>query len=115
MPIFDQGYQHWRGALSGHAWRWLAIARHGARVQMKNRFLRILLLLAWLPALALIAFMVVWGFVEQGSEIFLGLVSAILPRELLLDPRSYRSTVWVIAYTFFFQCQMYLIMLMVVV
>ena len=21
MPIFDQGYQHWRGPLSGHSWR----------------------------------------------------------------------------------------------
>ena len=21
MPIFDQGYQHWSGTLSGHAWR----------------------------------------------------------------------------------------------
>ena len=32
MPIIDQGYQHWSGELSGHAWRWLAIARHGVRV-----------------------------------------------------------------------------------
>jgi hypothetical protein len=31
MPIFDQGYQHWSGALSGHAWRWLVITRHGVR------------------------------------------------------------------------------------
>ena len=30
MPIFDQGYQHWKGALWGHAWRWLAISRHGS-------------------------------------------------------------------------------------
>ena len=26
MPIIDQGYQHWSGELSGHAWRWLTIA-----------------------------------------------------------------------------------------
>ena len=31
MPIFDQGYQHWNGTLSGHAWRWLAITRQGVR------------------------------------------------------------------------------------
>ena len=43
MPIFDQGYQHWRGPLAGHAWRWLAIVRHGVRVQGKNLFLRLLL------------------------------------------------------------------------
>ena len=34
MPIFDQGYQHWQGTLSGHAWRWLTITRHGVRVIM---------------------------------------------------------------------------------
>ena len=49
MPIFDQGYQHWSGELSGHAWRWLAITRHGVRVALKNRFLRLLLIIAWMP------------------------------------------------------------------
>ena len=44
MPIFDQGYQHWSGTLSGHAWRWLAITRHGVRVALTNRWLRIALL-----------------------------------------------------------------------
>src|SRR5262249_15780813 len=55
MPIFDQGYQHWSGTLSGHAWRWLAITRQGVRAGMKNRILRIVLLVAWLPALLLVA------------------------------------------------------------
>ena len=40
MPIFDQGYQHWTGPLSGHAWRWLAVARHGVRATLKNRVVR---------------------------------------------------------------------------
>ncbi len=47
MPIFDQGYQHWTGELTGHAWRWLAITRHGVRVGMKNRLLATRL--AWSP------------------------------------------------------------------
>ena len=34
MPIFDQGYQHWNGELSGHGWRWYAIARHGVRAHL---------------------------------------------------------------------------------
>ena len=34
VPIFDQGYQHWNGTLTSHAWRWLAITRHGVRVGM---------------------------------------------------------------------------------
>ena len=57
MPIFDQGYQHWSGSLSGHTWRWLTITRHGVRVGMKNIFLRILVIVSWLPAVGL-AFMV---------------------------------------------------------
>src|ERR1700681_3509418 len=53
MPIFDQGYQHWNGELTSHAWRWWAITRHGVRVGMKNRFLRLMIIVAWLPAVAL--------------------------------------------------------------
>ena len=53
MPIFDQGYQHWSGTLSGHAWRWLTITRHGVRVGMKNILLRLLVIVSWLPAAVL--------------------------------------------------------------
>src|SRR5262245_42032473 len=115
MPIFDQGYQHWQGPLSGHAWRWLAIARHGVRVQLKNRILRFLLLCALVPALALVAAMVLWGLVEQQSESVLALVRAVLPADFLKDPRVYRTTVWTLAYSFFFKVEMFLIMLLVVV
>jgi ABC-2 type transport system permease protein len=37
MPIFDQGYQHWQGELSGHWWRWWTITRRGVR----TKFLRL--------------------------------------------------------------------------
>ena len=50
MPIFDQGYQNWKGPLSGHTWRWLAVARHGVRATLKNRFVRLFLFVAWMPA-----------------------------------------------------------------
>ena len=53
MPIFDQGYQHFSGTLSGHAWRWLTITRHGVRIGMKNIFLRLLVIVSWLPAVGL--------------------------------------------------------------
>ena len=54
MPIIDQGYQHWSGELSGHAWRWLAIARHGVRVGMKESKVRHVIALApGLPAIVL--------------------------------------------------------------
>src|SRR5580692_2495605 len=53
MPIFDQGYQHWKGQLSGHGWRWLAIARHGVRIGLQGRVFRIVLLISLLPAIVL--------------------------------------------------------------
>ena len=80
MPIFDQGYQHWKGALSGHAWRWLAITRQGLRGQLKgSMILRILLLLAWLPALALVVVLALWGLFEQGTEAVMQLLQPIAP------------------------------------
>jgi ABC-2 type transport system permease protein len=114
MPIFDQGYQHWQGPLAGHAWRWLAIARHGVRVQLKGRILRLLLLLAWLPALALVVALALWGLLEQGAESVLGLLRPILPPGVLADPHAYRTAMWTLAYSFFFKFQMFFIMLLVV-
>jgi len=115
MPIFDQGYQHWQGPLSGHAWRWLAIVRHGVRVQQRNLFLRLLLLLAWMPALLLVAVVAVWGLVEQQSQTVLGLARALLPADVVLDPHAYRTAVWTVSYSIFFKTEMFFIMLLVVV
>lgn len=114
MPIFDQGYQHWQGALSVRAWRWLTIARHGVRVQRNNRIVRLFLLLAWLPALGLIGAVVLWGMVERGSESVLAMFSW-LPKEVLLDPHLYRTTVWTLAYSFFFKAELFFIMLLVAI
>jgi ABC-2 type transport system permease protein len=117
VPIFDQGYQHWKGPLAGHAWRWLAIARHGVRVQLKSKIVWGLLILAWLPAVALVAAVAVWGLVEQKSAGVLSLVSGLpfIPPDMLLDPRAYRTSAWSIAYFYFFFVEMYIIMLLVVV
>ncbi len=115
MPIFDQGYQHWHGPLSGHVWRWLTIARQGVRVQLKNRLLRRLVAAAWAPALALVALMALWGLVEKKSTTIMAVAQALLPADLLADPRAYRSVVWTLSYSFFFKAEMFLIMLLVVV
>jgi ABC-2 type transport system permease protein len=115
MPIFDQGYQHWNGPLAGHAWRWLAVVRHGVRVQRRSLILRLLLLLAWLPALALVGAVAVWGLLEQQTESVLALARTLLPADILLDPRAYRTAVWTVAYSFFFKTEMFFIMLLVVV
>src|SRR5262245_55619397 len=106
MPIFDQGYQHWNGPLAGHAWRWLAVVRHGVRAQLQNRFVRLFLLLAWLPAIALVGFLTVWGLMEQRVESVLALLRGILPQHVVDAPQEYRSAIWTIAYSFFFKAEL---------
>jgi ABC-2 type transport system permease protein len=104
MPIFDQGYQHWSGELSGHAWRWLAITRHGVRTGMKNRVLRYVLFLAWMPAMALAGILCVWGMAEHQSTLIAPVMQALaglLQPQLVADPHAYRVDVWKIAYSWF--------------
>src|SRR6476620_8545059 len=90
MPIFDQGYQHWSGELSGHAWRWLAIARHGVRIGMKNWLLRVAIILAWLPAIGLAFMLCVWGLLEQKSPLASAgaFLFEFLPPEVLREPKA---------------------------
>lgn len=115
MPVFDQGYQHWSGELTGHAWRWLTVARHGVRVGMKGRFLRIAVILAWLPAVALAVALCVWGLIEQKSDLarpFLPFLSSLGPG-VLDDPKAYRVAVWTLCYDAFLKAELYLSMIVV--
>jgi hypothetical protein len=115
MPIFDQGYQHWKGPLSPHRWRWLAIARHGVRVQLKNRNVRRLLIVACAPALALVTAAVLWGLVEQKSQSVLAVARNLLPADVVGEPRAYRLAAWTIGYSLFFKLQTFFIMLLAAV
>jgi hypothetical protein len=51
MPVHDLGYRAWDGQLQPRRARWWAIADTGIRLAWQNRYLRRLLLVAWLPAL----------------------------------------------------------------
>ncbi|HEV3260716.1 MAG TPA: hypothetical protein VG013_27935, partial [Gemmataceae bacterium] len=115
MPIFDQGYQHWQGELSGHGWRWLTITRRGVRAQMKNRLTRFAMLVAWGPAIGLASVLIIWGLFEQKSSLVAPLMGIFrsLPPELQVEPRAYRATVWTIAYQYFFQVQVFFSMILV--
>jgi ABC-type transport system involved in multi-copper enzyme maturation permease subunit len=112
MPIFDQGYQHWKGELAGHAWRWLAITGQGVRTGMKNRWLRILVIFSWLPAIVLTFLLALWGMVEQKSEMVMGLAEGVfrmlpfLNPAMLLDPQPYRSTVWTLLFSLFLSVEL---------
>ncbi len=110
MPIFDQGYQHWQGTLSGHAWRGLVIARHGMRVGRQNRFVRMLILMSWVPALMLAVTLCVWGLLERSSDLLrplMGFLSGIINPEILRSPRTYRVEAWTICYGYFLDFELY--------
>jgi ABC-type transport system involved in multi-copper enzyme maturation permease subunit len=115
VPIFDQGYQHWDGQLSGHGTRWLAVARHGVRAQLKNRNTRVLMAVAWIPAIALVAFLTLWGLLEQQSESVVGVLARILPPEVVADPKSFRTAVWTIAYAYFFKVELFCTLFLVMI
>ena len=122
MPIFDQGYQHWNGTLSGHAWRWLAITRRGVQIGLKGRAVRRVLLFAWLPALVLATVLCLWGLLERGSD----LVAAFAPQieqtlaglgfhdpAILTDPSTYRVEIWTLCYSYFMATQLSLAMILI--
>jgi ABC-2 type transport system permease protein len=115
MPIFDQGYQHWKGAIAGRVWRWAAITRQGLRVQVKSTrsYVRLLLFAAWMPALTLVAAMAAWGLIEQGSEPIVKLLKSTPLQSVIADPHTYRHAVWTIAYSWFFWVELAFIMVLV--
>ena len=115
MPIFDQGYQHWSGQLSGHAWRWLAITRHGVRTGMKIRIMRLFLFLAWMPALALVFTLCIWGLLERKSDLMAPIMQflSFMRPEILADPRHYRVEIWTIAYDLFLMVELRVAMVLI--
>ncbi len=106
MPIFDQGYQNWKGPLTSYSWRWLAVARHGVRASLKGKIIKILLLAAWMPAVALVVVLALWGLLEQQTESVLALVKQMLPPDIVAKPQEYRSAVWTIVFSFFFKAEL---------
>jgi ABC-2 type transport system permease protein len=117
MPIFDQGYQHWTGPLSGHAWRWLTIARHGVRVQAGNRWVRMCLILAMLPAVVLSLVLILWGLFEQQSPMVMPIMAFFrIPGldQMMNAPVDYRTAVWSMSYYYFFMVEIFLAMILVV-
>src|SRR5262245_8919504 len=115
MPIFDQGYQHWSGTLSGHAVRWLAVARHGVRATVRGKLVKLMLIAAWLPAIALVTCLALWGLLEQRAETVLGLLSKMLPTEMIANPQQFRSAVWTVAYSWFFYAELFAAVCLVLV
>ena len=115
MPIFDQGYQHWSGQLSGNAWRWLAVTRQGIRSGMKSRILRYVLFASWVPALALVFVLCFWGLLERKSSLattFIQFMSFLEPG-MVADPVHYRVDVWRLAYSIFLRVELWFSMILI--
>jgi ABC-2 type transport system permease protein len=116
MPIFDQGYQHWSGELSSHAWRWLAITRRGVRTALANRYVRIALVVAWLPAIVLVFVLCLWGLVERQSalvESITPLLTGLLGHPVLTGPRDYRVEIWTLSFHYFLTWELWFSMVLV--
>ncbi len=115
MPIFDQGYQHWHGKLSGQAGRWLPITRNGVQVQLKNRYIRWFLMAACLPALVLTGLLAIWGLFEQGSEFLRPYLFLFqnLPADIRSGPKAFRTPLWTLAFRQFFDIQLTVSMILV--
>ncbi len=115
MPILDQGYQHWDGALAGRGLRWLAITRQGVKAQFKNRWLISVLVGALGPALLLAGFLIAWGLFEQKAKVLDPLLFLFqgLPEEIRQGPAAFRSTFWTLAFTLFFRVQTFFAFLLV--
>ncbi len=115
MPIFDQGYQHWKGTLQGQVWRWLPITLHGARAQLKNRWVRIGGFLALFPALLLSGFLAIWSLFEKNSSLLTPFLFFFqnLPDALKTDPKDYRTVIWTLAFRQFFSMQLFFSMILV--
>jgi ABC-2 type transport system permease protein len=116
MPIFDQGYQHWSGNLSSHAWRWLAITRRGVRTALQGRIVRLALILAFLPAIVLVFVLCLWGLVERQSALIDTIkpfLMSILGRPILAGPREYRVEIWTLSFHYFLSWELWISMVLV--
>ena len=70
--------------------------------------LRIVLLVAWLPAIALALALCLWSLVEQKSELVASLVQMLpfLSPEILAEPRAYRVEIWTLCYSYFLSTEL---------
>lgn len=102
MPVHDLGYREWTGNRSATVVRPFVIAHRGVGLILKRRWLRIMLVLAWLtmvvPALGIFAFEYSTTDPEI-QQVIVGVVSRPLGRpdlaqQIVTDPQGARHEVW---------------------
>jgi ABC-2 type transport system permease protein len=111
VPLHDLGYRRWDGELNPQILRWWVIAQTGVRLAWRSRWLRRMLVLAWIPAAACgAAFFALENSLNNPREIAdaLNLFARNYPQAGLVaeqikgDPSSARVALWpMILLTFF--------------
>src|SRR5262249_4421175 len=90
------------------------ITRHGIRVQLKNRWTRMIMMLAWVPAAVFVAALALWGLAERDPDIFRFVAKLFnLPPQSSRSPENFRVIFWTYAYAIFFLVEVKFSMLLV--
>ena len=72
VPLHDLGYRRWDGELNSQSVRWWVIAQTGIRLAWRSRWLRRMLVLAWVPAIAAgIGFFFVENAISRSMDVSL--------------------------------------------
>ncbi|WP_436716020.1 hypothetical protein U8335_28185 [Roseiconus lacunae] len=111
MAFNRLGYRAWGGDRTRHLWRPVVVARSGISLIMKRRWLRLMLVLAWLPVLvpAFGIFAFEYSSTEPGLQrMIVGFVSQPLGRPdlgnaILQDHEAARHEVWSILILTYFR------------
>lgn len=87
-----------------------AISRRGIQVGLKKKGARMMVFMAFVPALLLVLALSLWGFIEQGSETVKALLDTILPflpKGIRDDPSKYRIMVWTFLFDWFLKAELW--------
>ncbi|WP_145026682.1 ABC transporter permease subunit [Caulifigura coniformis] len=123
MPLHDLGYRRWSGPRNPQFFRWWVIAQTGVRLAWGSRWLRRLLVLAWLPAaLCGVAFFALEKSLTEPSQMVrvLRIMSRNYPQadlvadELEKNPSQARVALWPMVLLTFFRLPQGVITVMLV-
>lgn len=111
MPVHDLGYRAWTGNRSARTLRPLTIARNGISLIWRGKWLRLMLMLAWVPVTFFTVGIVLFEYSstdpslrQAGASFAMGpLARPDLAADMLADPASVRHEYWSVCIFYFFR------------
>ena len=91
MPLHDISYQHWEGTHVGIWGRRLVIARNGLTACLQNKWMRYLVVVCWMAALAMTAFLFLIGQLLVADSVVVQWVGTFNPQ---LQSFAHMLTSW---------------------